>query len=126
MDDIIFDITENHKTKIAYLSDEFRNIPVYLFHYGEAKVRAQYALDLAKAQYERLVDEKYCQLKADTVVKHTDPQAKAASKLDPQVIVAQNEMFSIKKDVGILIAYLESLRAKKDMLIQLGADARKE
>ncbi|MDX1471019.1 MAG: hypothetical protein R3213_05950 [Flavobacteriaceae bacterium] len=126
MEDIKFDINENHKIDNARLSHEFRWMPVILFHYGQAKAEAQYQCDLAEARYKEAEQSKYFHYKSDKELKYTDKQAEAAAKSDAQVIELKNTYFAIKKDVGTLVAYLESLRAKKDMLIQLGADARKE
>lgn len=126
MDDFKFDINLNHKIDTANLSYEFRWMPVILFHYGQSKAEAQYQCDLAQARYKEMEDRLYCQFKSDKDNKCTDKQAEALAKSDSQVVALKNTYFSIKKDVGTLVAYLECLRAKKDMLIQLGADARKE
>lgn len=126
MEDFKLDIDKNHKIDAANLPFEFRHMPVILFHYGQAKAEAQYHCDLAQARYKEMEDRLYCQFKSDKDNKCTDKQAEALAKSDPQVIELKNTYFSIKKDVGTLVAYLECLRAKKDMLIQLGADARKE
>ena len=126
MDDFVFNIEQNHKIDNANLSKEFRWMPVTLFHYGEAKAKAQYDCDIAQARYKEMEDRLYFQFKSDKELKYTDKQAEAAAKSDPQVVALKNTFFEIKRDVGTLVAYLECLRAKKDMLIQLGADARKE
>ena len=126
MDDFKLDIDINHRIDSANLPFEFRWMPVILFHYGKAKASAQYECDMAEARFKEAQESKYFYYKSDKDLKYTDKQAEAAAKSDPQVIELKNAYFAIKKDVGTLVAYLESLRAKKDMLIQLGADARKE
>ena len=126
MENIILNIDENHKIDNTNLPFEFRQMPVILFHYGQSKAEAQYQCDLAEARYKEIIDALYCQFKSDKDTKCTDKQAEALAKSNPQTIELKNIYLAIKRDVGTLVAYMECLRAKKDMLIQLGADARKE
>lgn len=126
MEDHTFDIEKDNHIDSTRLSEEFRWLSVILFHYGQMKVEVQYNADLAEARYKEKQDMVYLKFKSDPQVKYTERQAEAGSKIDPEVIKLKNEYLDLKKEVGGFIYYLESLRFKKDMLIQLGADARKE
>lgn len=110
---------------VANLQKEFRNLPPSLYRYAEIKAEAEHDYDIAKAEYEELRSEKYIEIKSKEG-KVTEANLSAMIEVDKDVKAALRNMLEKKRDVETLKGYVESLRAKKDMLIQLGADARKE
>lgn len=110
---------------VAALSKEFRNFPPTLYRYCEIKAEAKETAELKKAEYEELRSAKYIEIKSKEG-KVTEANVSAMIEVDPDVKKAYRELLSAKRDLETIEGYVESLRAKKDMLIQLGADARKE
>ena len=120
------DSERDNKIDPDFLTEEFQMIPLILNHYGKIKAEAQYEFEMAKSQADFLENQKYVELKLDKELKFTEQQAKSAAKVEPAVQEAIKAMHDRKRELGVIISYTESLKAKKDMLIQLGADARKE
>lgn len=110
---------------VASLQKEFRNFPPTLYRYSEIKAEAEETYDIKKAEYEELRSEKYIAIKSKEG-KVTEANLSAMIEVDPDVKKALREMLAAKRDLETIKGYVESLRAKKDMLIQLGADSRKE
>lgn len=110
---------------VTDLQKEFREFPSTLFAYNEAKANGESMYDRAKASYEEAQAEAYIRIKGGET-KVTEKHAEALVVVDPLVKEAFHNMLSMKRDLDTFKNYVESLRAKKDMLIQLGADARKE
>lgn len=119
------DFEKDNTIAVDNLSKEFRNFPPTLFRYCEIVAEAEEAYGLAKAVYKETQSEKYIELKSKEG-KITEANLSAMVEVDPDVKKALRNMLSCKKDLETLQGYVESMRAKKDMLIQLGADARKE
>lgn len=119
------DFDKDNTIDVANLQKEFRNFPPTLYRYSEIKAEAEEAYDLKKAEYEEKRAETYIAIK-QREGKITEANLDAMIETDGDVKKALREMLSAKKDLETIKGYVESLRAKKDMLIQLGADARKE
>ena len=107
------------------LSNEFRTMPSTLYGYREIQAEAGEAYDLKKAALKELRSQKYLEFR-QREGKVTEANLDAMLDTDPEIQKALREMLSAKKDLETLDGYVESLRVKKDMLIQMGADARKE
>lgn len=110
---------------VANLPKEFRNLPPLIYRYSEIKAEAEETYDLKKAEHDELRSKKYLEIRSREG-KITEATLEATIDTDEEVKKALRDMLSAKRDLETLKGYLESLRAKKDMLIQLGADARKE
>lgn len=123
MEDFDFDI--DNEIDVANLQDEFRNFPSILFHYAELKANVEREHDLNKANYEESKARVYLEIKG-SVEKITEKHLDATIINSEVVKDAKQTMLTAKRDLDTLKNYVESLRAKKDMLIQLGADMRKE
>lgn len=110
---------------ITNLQKEFLNYPSDLFAYNEAKAAAEALFDKAKAAHEEAEAESYIRVKSGET-KVTEKHAEALVLLDPLVKAAFLHMLDVRRDFETIKNYVESMRAKKDCLIQLGADSRKE
>ena len=119
------DFEKDNTIDVASLQKEFRNLPPILYRYAEIKAESEHAYDIKKAEYEELRSAKYIEIKSKEG-KVTEANVSAMIEVDAEVKKALRDMLEAKRDLETLKGYLESLRAKKDMLIQLGADARKE
>jgi hypothetical protein len=107
------------------LGTEFREFPPKLFRYSEKKSDAERDHDLAKNRYEEVRAQVYLEIKRGGE-KVTEKHLDALIEVDVRVQGAFVTMVQAKRDLETLKNFVDSLRAKKDMLIQLGADARKE
>ena len=123
--DIVLDPTTDNAIDVADLKTEFQVLPPTLFRYSEQKAEAEREHDLAKGQYEEIRSQVYIEIKKGTE-KVTEKHLEALIETDSRVRAAFVTMIDAKRDLETMKGYVESLRAKKDMLIQLGADARKE
>ncbi len=121
--------TKNHATdnriNVADLQEEFREFPSTLYSYLEDKTRAESLYDVMKSQYEEMRAQVYVEIK-NSGEKVTENAVDARIEIDSRVKEAKYRMFEAKRDAETIKNYVESLRAKKDCLIQLGADSRKE
>lgn len=115
----------DNKIEVSDLNREFRNFPSMLYSYCEAKSAAQDIYNRMEAQLSELESSVYIEIKsgADKV---TEKHVEALINTDARVKDLRNKVFSAGRDLETTKNYVESLRAKKDMLIQLGADARKD
>jgi len=96
-----------------------------LFAYNEARAQGEEVYDKAKASYEEAQAEAYIRIKSGEA-KVTEKHTEALVTVDTLVKAAFQHMLDVKRDYETLRNYIESLRAKKDCLIQLGASQRKE
>lgn len=119
------DFDKDNTIDVADLTKEFRNFPPTIYRYAEIEAEAEETYGIKKAEHEELRSAKYLEFRQKEG-KITEATLEAMLDTDAEVKAAQREMLSAKRDLETLKGYLESLRAKKDMLIQLGADARKE
>lgn len=122
---IEMDLSKDNRINVADLHTEFQIFPSSLFAYCEAKSSAEQVYDLLKQQLEELEAETYIAVK-NSGEKVTEKGAESLVTVDPAVKAMRVELINAKRDLETMKNYVESLRAKKDMLIQLGADARKE
>ena len=117
----------DNEIDVNNLKDEFTNFSPMLNRYCEAKAQSQHDYGIAKAEYEEIRSEVYIELKTSkTDGKMTEKHLEAAVDIDSRVRKALRRMLDADRDLETIKGYVESMRAKKDMLIQLGADARKE
>lgn len=107
------------------LKNEFRRIGPLIYAYCEIKANAHEAADIAKAEHEELRSKKYLEFR-QREGKITEATLDAMINTDEDVIKALRNWLAAKKDFETISGYVEGLEANKDMLMQLGADARKE
>jgi hypothetical protein len=110
---------------VADLQREFRVYPSVLFAHNEAKAEAEKTFDLLKLRCEEAEAAAYIKIKSGPE-KVTEKHVEAMIATDKAIQELKREMLDAKRDLETLKNDVESMRAKKDMLIQLGADARKE
>lgn len=110
---------------IDRLQSEFRRYPSVLKSYNEAKSTAEKFHANLKLVLEELEAETYLRIK-NGAEKVTEAQASALVTGDPKVKQKRREIIDSARDFDTVKNNVKSLEAKKDMLIQLGADARKE
>ena len=118
-------ISEDHHIDLPNLRDEFSKFPIILYAYSEAKADAEKVYDLDKSFIKEIEAQVYVELKTSGE-KYTENHAKAAVDCDPRVLEARKKMYDSKRTYNTLRNYVETLHSKKDMLMQLGADLRKE
>lgn len=111
---------------VADLQTEFRVFPTTLYQYCKQKAKINAQRDLAKAKLKEARALAYKRFKSDTSIKRTENHIEAEIDSDPQVIEAQMNLIQAEHNSSTIEGTVESLRAKKDCLIQLGADSRKE
>ena len=123
--DFQLNINKDNLIDLPNLRDEFRRMPIIQYRYSEAKSDAERDYDGDKARYEEMKSQVYVELKTSGE-KYTENHLKAAIEIDPRVVDLKKKMLDSKRTYNTLKNYTESLSTKKDMLIQLGADMRKE
>lgn len=111
---------------VGNLSTEFRKFSVILYRYSKYRAQVNAQRDMAKAILKELKATTRKRIKADISVKHTENSIEAEIDTDPLVMEAQRKFIRAEHDASTWDGAVESMRAKKDCLIQLGADARKE
>lgn len=116
--DLSIDVTD--------LTTEFRKLPHMLFEYYKHKANAEKQRDIAKARLKEVRAQVYKRIKADTSAKHTEKGLEAEIDVDPAVLKAMGALIQAEHDASTWIGAVDSMKSKKDCLIQLGSDRRKE
>ncbi len=111
---------------INNLSSEIRNLSVKLYRYYQHKAKVESERDMAKAILKETKAEAYKRIKSDLKVKHTEKSLEAEIDTDPTVMTAQRRVIRTEHDATTWSGAVDSMKAKKDMLIQLNSDRRKE
>lgn len=115
----------DNKIDASNLQQEFLVFPSVLYSYCEAKSEAGKVYETLKQQCEEAEAEAYIRFKSGPD-KVTEKHVEALIATDPVIKGLKLQLIAANRDLETTKNYVESLRAKKDMLIQLGADARKE
>ena len=108
------------------LTSEFKKFPIVLYRYSQQRAKVEAIRDVAKAKLKETRAIVRKKIKADTSIKHTENSIEAEIDTDPSVLEAQNKLIRAEHDATTINGAVESMRAKKDCLIQIGADLRKE
>lgn len=124
MKEFKIDPKENISIDTLNLEDQFRWLPTLMREYGEEFASVGYDLDLAKTEYDEVRSEVYKELKSSGE-KITENHISSLITTDERVKEAKRTMLNVKRDYDTIKSYIDSLKAKKDMLIQLGASQRK-
>jgi cell fate (sporulation/competence/biofilm development) regulator YmcA (YheA/YmcA/DUF963 family) len=110
----------------ADISSEFRSFSIVFYRYCEKKADIEKQRDIAKAKLKEVKAVVYKQIKNNVMVKHTEKSIEAEIDSHPIVLEAQNKLIEAEHDASTIGCAVESMKAKKDMLIQIGSDRRKE
>jgi len=111
---------------VANLSSEFRDFPIIMYRYSQYRATIETQRDMAKARLKEVRATVYKRLRANVSTKHTQSSLEAEIDIDPEVTEAQKKLIRAEHDAATWAGAVESMRSKKDCLIQLGADARKD
>lgn len=110
---------------IHNLTTEMRNLPGLLFRYYQYKARIEAVRDNAKAKLKEVRAVVYKEIKMNAA-KHTEKSMEAEIDTHPDVLDAQMKFFKAEHDATTWFGAVDSMKAKKDMIIQLASDRRKE
>jgi hypothetical protein len=108
------------------LTTEFRKLPHILYEYYKQRAEAAKKRDIAKAAVKEARAKAYKRLKADTTAKRTEAAMDAEIETDPDVLRRVGALIMAEHETSTIEGAVESMKAKKDCLIQLGSDRRKE
>lgn len=108
------------------LTNEFKNFPLKFYRYYQQKAEVEAKKDLAKSRLKEIRAQVYKRIKTQTNSKITEKALESEIDTDPQVIEAQHKLLKAEHDAATINGAVESMRAKKDMMMQIGADRRKE
>ena len=111
---------------INNLTNEFKELSLLLYRYYQHKARVEAQRDIAKAKLKEVRAIVRKRIRADTTIKHTESSLEAEIDTDPQVNEAQMKFIRAEHDAATWYGAVDSMKAKKDVLIQLGSDRRKE
>lgn len=125
MSDIHLNPMEDLAIDARDLTSEFKKLSLLLFRYYEKKADIERELDLAKQALDEIRSIKYKEYK-NGPTKLSEAGVEASIDSDPEVKIFHLKMLDAKRDYGTWVGAVESLKAKKDMIIQMGSDRRKE
>lgn len=111
---------------VANISSELRNFAVIMYRYSQHRAKVEAQRDVAKAKLKEIRAIVRKRVKSDNSVKHTENSIEAEIDTDPVVMEAQMKLIRAEHDATTWSGAMESMRAKKDCLVQLSADRRKE
>ena len=111
---------------VSDLTAEFRKFPITMYRYSQYRAKVEAQRDMAKAKLKEVRAIVYKRVKSDTSAKHTQTSIEAEIDTDPLVMEAQMKFVRAEHDATTWAGAVESMRSKKDCLIQLGSDRRKE
>lgn len=117
------DLDTDIEIDVSDLQKEFRRLPALAYRYSEMKAEADEAYGLAKAELEELRSILYCQLKASGE-KYTVDHLKAEIDTNEDVTEQVRVVLTAKRDLDTIKGYLDGIKMKESMLIQLGAASR--
>lgn len=121
--DIKKDVSINHDQ----LDSELTELPSLLWHYGELEAVAHTEALRKKADSDQAHASAYKRLKSlARKEKATEAQVSAEVELDPEYIRYVSKWIDAEGNARRLKAVVESLRAKRDALVQLGANHRQQ
>lgn len=111
---------------VADLTREFREFPILMYRYMQQRARSESKRDILKGKLKEARAQVFKELKRDTTQKHTAVSLEAEIDSHPTVIEANLRFIQAEHDASTWGGAVDSMRAKKDCLIQLGSDRRKE
>lgn len=112
---------------IANLTNEFKMLSLTLYRYYQYKAKVEAQRDMAKAKLKETRALVYKRIKSDpTTAKLTEKGLEAEIDTDLTVMEANKAFIRAEHDATTWSGAVDSMKAKKDCLIQLGSDRRKE
>jgi len=111
---------------VSDLTKEFRDFPIIMYRYMQQRAKAEAQRDIYKAKLKEVRGQVFKELKQDTTQKHTALSFEAEIDTHSRVIEANLKFIQAEHDASTWGGAVDSMRAKKDALIQLGSDRRKE
>lgn len=112
------------ETDVTNLTEEFRRIGPLIYRYSEMKAATSEEHSNAEEFLKQLKSQKFVQFKNEDS-KRAEGLLKAMVESDPHVVQQSKLVNKVKYDLDTITGFLDGLKAKKDALVQLGADARK-
>lgn len=122
-------IAEDVSFTEATLDDEMIRQPALVAHYGRLVADLQYKMDTAKQILEITESRAAQEMRdeaADNGTKITETQINSTLPTREKVMKARKQYNRAKADFEAAKTALESLRHKKDMMIQIGVNRRSE
>ncbi len=111
---------------VTNLTAEFKRLSLTLFRYYQHKAKVEAKRDLAKAVLKEIQATTYKRLKSDISAKFTEKALEAEIETDPAVMESKRAFIKAEHDATTWSGAVDSMKAKKDCLVQLGSDRRKE
>lgn len=111
---------------IDNLTAEFKKFPLLMYRYSQQRADIEAQKDIMKAKVKEARARAYKRIKSDISVKHTEKSMDAEIDTDKDVVEAQIKSIQAEHNANTWAGAVESMRSKKDCLIQLGSDRRKE
>ena len=108
------------------LTGEFKKLSLLLYRYSKHRAQVCAKRDLAKAKYKETRATVYKRVKSDLTKKYTENGIEAEIDTDQDVIEAYKAFIKAEHDASTWDGAVDSMKAKKDMIIQIGADNRKD
>lgn len=110
---------------VSDLTSEFKKLSLLLFRYSKQKAESEREHDSLKATLKELRARVYKEVRASGD-KHTEKSLEAEIDTNDDVIRVQQLVIDAYADYNTWQGAVDSMKAKKDCLIQLGADSRVE
>lgn len=111
---------------VSNLTSEFKTFSITLYRYCLHRADVETKLDIAKAFLKETRALAYKRIKSDISVKHTEKSMEAELDTDPAIMEATRKVIRAEHEAATWAGAVDSMKAKKDCLIQLGSDRRKE
>ena len=108
------------------LTNEFKRFSILMYRYCQVRARMEKRRDIAKAFLKETRARAYKRIKSDRDTKHSEKSLEAEIDCDQEVLDAQKKFIDAEHDASTWNGAVDSMKAKKDCLIQLGSDRRKE
>lgn len=125
MKEIVLNPGVDLQIDVTDLTSEMKRLSLLLFRYYEKKAELEREFDLAKFRVDEIKGQKYKEFK-NGPIKISDAGVSAQIDSDPDVILALKDLSEARRQYSTWIGAVESMKAKKDLIIQLAADRRKE
>ncbi len=120
-----FNPARDHIINVARLQEDLVAFPTILYFYTCKKADAEREYEASKFNYDEARAAVYLMTK-NSGEKVTEKHLESILDIDTTVMSAKSNMLNSKHSFETIKGYVDALRAKKDMLVQLSADMRTE
>ena len=117
---------EDFEIDLNSLDEEFRKLPRFINAYSRLYAQAVYEYETSKSLWKEIRGDVFKSIVESSEKKPSDSVIESEVVTDEKVVQAHKEMREAERDMNTIKGHCVSMQAKKDMLIQLGANARKE